>query len=333
MNRLFLILLHNNLIKKKLLFYNHLKFKAMKEYLFLQFKMLNRQLTEWGVEPIIGYIIGSISFIGLSIKLFEQTEYAEYIYVAVALSFVIKFSETNRNEFLKLCYQKKEYIQLRIIENLIFSLPFVLFLIFKEKYLFAFLLLISICLLAVIDLKSRSSYTIPTPFYKHPFEFTVGFRTNYLVFFVAYFLTFMSISVGNFNLGIFSLILALVACLNYYTITEDEFYVWIFSSTPKEFIRYKLKNILYYSTILCLPILLSLSVYFYSKIDIILGFQCLGYLFIFTTLLAKYSVYPEKLNIRFGIVIAITIWLPPLLLLIIPYLYIESIKKLKELLQ
>ena len=143
----------------------------------------------------------------------------------------------------------------------------------------------------------------------------------------------MSISFGNFNLGLFSLILVLLSCLNYYTNSENEFYVWIFSLTPKEFIMYKLKNIILYSTILSLPILISLSVFFFTKIDIMLGFQCLGYLFIFTTMLAKYSVFPEKLNIKFGIVFALTLWLPPLLLLIIPYLYIQSTKKLKEILQ
>jgi hypothetical protein len=50
-------------------------------------------------------------------------------------------------------------------------------------------------------------------------------------------------------------------------------------------------------------------------------------------MLAKYSVFPEKLNIRFIIVFALTLLLPPLLLLIIPYLYIQSTKKLKEILQ
>jgi hypothetical protein len=305
----------------------------MKEYFILQFKMLNRQLTEWGIEPIIGYIVGFLAFIGISIKLFEKTQFAEYIYIALALSLIIKINEVNRNDFLKLCYFKIEYIKLRIIENLIVSIAFIIFLILQEKYLSSILLLISACLLSLIDLKNKSSFTLPTPFYKYPFEFTVGFRTNYFIYFFAYFLTFMSISVNNFNLGIFSLILTLLSCLNYYTNSEDEFYVWMFSLTPKEFIRYKLKTIIKYSTILCLPIIISLSICFYTKIDLIIGFQCLGYLFIFTTMLAKYSVFPQKLNIRYGIIFALTLWFPPLLLLIIPYLYIQSTKKLKEILQ
>jgi hypothetical protein len=34
----------------------------MKEHFILQFKMLNRQLTEWGIEPIIGYFVASVAF-------------------------------------------------------------------------------------------------------------------------------------------------------------------------------------------------------------------------------------------------------------------------------
>jgi hypothetical protein len=305
----------------------------MKEYFILQFKMLNRQLTERGIEPIIGYVIGLFAFIGISIKLFEKTQFAEYIYIVLALSLVIKLNEVKRNDFLKLCYSKVEYVKLRIIENLIVSIAFITFLLIQEKYLSSILLSISVGIFSLIDIKNKSSFTVPTLFYKYPFEFAVGFRTNYFIYLFAYLLTFMSIYVDNFNLGVFSLILTLLSCLNYYTNSEDEFYVWVFSLSPKEFIRYKLKNIIQYSTILCLPIIISLSLFFYTKIDIILGVQCLGYLFIFTTMLAKYSVFPEKLNIRFGIVFALTLWLPPLLLLIIPYLYIQSTKKLKKILQ
>ena len=305
----------------------------MKEYFILQFKMLNRQLTEWGIEPVIGYIVGLFAFIGISIKLFEKFQFAEYIYIVFTLSLIIKLNEINRNDFLKLCYSKTVYTKIRIVENLIVSIAFITFLLFQEKYLSSIFLFISVCLFSLIDLKTKSSFTLPTPFYKHPFEFIVGFRSNYFIYFFAYFLTFMSISVDNFNLGIFALIITLFSCLNYYTNSENEFYVWVFSLSPKEFLKYKLKYIIQYSTILCLPIIISLSLFFFTKIEIILGFQFLGYLFIFTTMLAKYSVFPEKLNIKFKIVFALTLWLPPLLLATIPYLYIQSTKKLKEILQ
>jgi hypothetical protein len=40
-------------------------------------------------------------------------------------------------------------------------------------------------------------------------------------------------------------------------------------------------------------------------------------------MLAKYSEFPEKLTIKHFILFGITIWLPPLLLLLVPYLYID----------
>lgn len=295
--------------------------------------MLNRQLTEWGIEPVVGYLVGIFAFIGISVQLFEKTQFAEYIYIVLALSLVIKLNVIDRNDFLKLCYSNTQFIGIRIVENLIISIAFVAFLVFQEKYWSSILLFILAFLFSLIDLKNKSSFTLPTPFYKHPFEFTVGFRSNYFIYFFAYFLTFMSIRVGNFNLGIFSLILISLSCINYFINSEDEFYVWIFSLTPKEFIRYKFLNIVQYSTILSLPIIISLALFFYTKIDIILGIQFLGFLFIFTTMLAKYSVFPEKLNIRFAIVIALTVSLPPLLLLIIPYLYLQSTRILKEILE
>jgi hypothetical protein len=305
----------------------------MKEYFTLQLKILNRELTEWGVIPVFGYFIAIAGFIGVSTTLFEKTQYAEYAYILLALSIVIKLAEVSRNEFLKLWYSKSEYFKLRIIENFIIATPFIFFLIFKEKYMSSFLLLIATGLLTVINFNKKPNFVLPTPFSKNPFEFTVGFRINYFLYLFAYFLAFMSIIVNNFNLGIFSLIVALLGCLTYYTTSEKEFYVWIFSLSPKEFLVYKLKNIIQYSTLLCLPIIVSLSLCFYTKIDIILGFQCLGYLFIFTTMLAKYSVFPENINMRFAVVFAFIVWLPPLLLIIIPYLYIQSTKKLKEILK
>lgn len=305
----------------------------MKSYFSLQFRMLNRQLTEWGIEPLFGYLLGLFAFIGISIQLFEQTLYGEYIYILIALSFILQRNEVKKAEFLQLCFSKFDYYKIRIIENLIISIGFICFLVVQECYLSSLLLLLSTVLFSIIDYKTNFSFTIPTPFHKHPFEFTIGFRNNFYMYLFSYFLTCMSISANNFNLGVFSLLLTLLSCLSYFTNSENEFYVWMFSMTPKEFIRYKLKTIILYSTLLALPVLVSLSLFFPTEIDLVIGFQCLGYLFIFTTMLAKYSIFPQKLNVQSGIVFALTLWFPALLFVILPYLYVQSIQKLKEILQ
>lgn len=294
--------------------------------------MSKRQLTEWGIEPLLGYSLGFFIFLVLSFQLFKKTQYADIIYVGIALSQIIKLNEIARNNFLKLTYTTIDYLKLRIIENWTVSSPFVIFLIYNNNYLSAIVLLISSTLLVMFVMKSKSNYYIPTPFFRYPFEFTTGFRTNFILFVLAYFLTIISIVVSNFNLGIFSLIIALMGCASYFTNPEHKFYIWIYSLRPKDFLYTKTKMIVLYSTILCLPIVICLSIFYYNKIDIILGIQILGYLFIYMTMLAKYSVFPEKLNLRYGIVLAFTLWFPPIIVFIIPYLYIESTKKLKNIL-
>ena len=194
----------------------------MKEYFTLQFKLFNRQLTEWGIEPILGYALGLFIFFVLSFELFKKTQYADVIYIGIALSLLIKSNEEARNNFLKLTYPTIDYLKLRIIENWIISSPFVIFLIYNNNYLFASSLLISSSLLILLVLKSKSNYYIPTPFFKYPFEFTIGFRTNFILFLFAYFLTIMSLVVSNFNLGIFSLIITLMGCVSYFTNSENK---------------------------------------------------------------------------------------------------------------
>jgi hypothetical protein len=55
-------------------------------------------------------------------------------------------------------------------------------------------------------------------------------------------------------------------------------------------------------------------------------------LFLWTVILAKYSAYPGEMNLPEGMIIAISIYFPPLLLAIIPFFYTKSIRKLKYIL-
>lgn len=303
--------------------------KKMKHYFSLQFKLQNRQLKDLGIEPILAYVFGILIFFGLSNLCFEKYEFAVYGYLLVALSLIFQLNQTDRNNFLKLCFSKSDFFKVRILENLIISALFVIFLIYKKQYEFSVLLFILICFASFFDFNNKFSFTFPTPFFQHPFEFIVGFRTYFFNIIIAYFLTFMAIYVNNFNLGIFALIVIILTCLQFFTTTENIFYVWIFALTPKQFLRYKFKTIFWFTTILCFPTLLSLCIFFFSKIQIILVFQCLGFWIIGTVMLAKYSVFPNKIDLRLGIVMALTLLLPPILIGITPYLYQQSIQKLK----
>jgi hypothetical protein len=86
------------------------------------------------------------------------------------------------------------------------------------------------------------------------------------------------------------------------------------------------------ATLLVLPILLSLLVFYPSDYTVILLFFVMGLLFLWTVILAKYSAYPGEMNLPEGITIAFSLYFPPLLLAMIPIFYTKSIRKLKHLL-
>jgi hypothetical protein len=305
----------------------------MKEYFKLQLRILNRHLIEFGVNPGLVYVVVVFLFYHLSIKLFNEITYAPIVYTFISISFIVKIAEEDKVKFLKSVFTKEVFLKIRFIENIFISIPFLAFLLFYKEFLFS-VILFSISLLFVfINFNRKSNFTIKTPFYKHPFEFCVGFRKTFLVNIFAFFLCFMAIKVNNLGLGIFSFLLIQLTCLLFYTEPENSYFVWIYSMNAKEFIRYKFRIIVLYSSILCLPIIISLLIFFPTEYALIIGILCLSYLFILTAMLAKYAAFPDKITIREGVILAFLAWFPPILILVIPYLYFESVKKLNTILK
>lgn len=305
----------------------------MKYYFTLQYKMLNRQLTDFGINPVVAYILITLLFTTASKYLFNKAGYTAYIYALIPIILVTMLSEIKRNEFLKSCFSKNRYKRIRLIENSLTATPFSLFLIYEQKYIIAVSLFALANLLSFISLSKSYNFTIPTPFFKYPFEFTVGFRNSIYLIIAAYILAVIAIVTGNFNLGIFAMIILLLSCMSFYVTPEQPFYVWMYSLNSKSFIRDKIKILLFYTTALCLPVTLSLTIFFFDKVWLITGLQGLGYLYIVTALFSKYANFPKQIILPEVIILGISIVFPPLLFLLIPYFYIRSQKRLKEILE
>ncbi len=301
----------------------------MKYYFALQYKMLNRKLLAFGLPPILGYLFSMIAFLVLSYFLFIKTSYAIYLHAFIAVSFLSILSEKHRNDFLKSCFSDQAYLKIRAIENTLMVLPFCLFLIGMNAWLVAIVLLLIANILVFFNTNHQFNYTIPTPFYRFPFEFTVGFRKAFLVFPFAYFLLYMGIIANNFNLGIFTLLIIFGTCMSFYAKPEKSYFVWIFAQNPHQFLWSKIKIAIGYSSLLCLPILISLGIFFPDKIWIVIGLLCVGYLYLSAVILAKYAAFPKEISVPQGIIFSLGIWLPPLLLGIIPYFYKKAIQQLK----
>ena len=305
----------------------------MKPYFQLQFRMLSRKMTAFGIPPVLGFGIIPVLFFAMSELLFRKTEYASYLYVFLAISFVTQLSEAKRNAFLKSIFNQPNYLKLRAMENGILVSPFLLFLAYKEQFLLMLIASLGAMAMALLHFSASVNTTLPTPFGKKPFEFTVGFRRTFLLFPAAYFLTFMAILADNFNLGIFSLLTIGITCLSYYAKPENEYFVWNYNLTPQQFLVEKVKTGFLQFTLLSLPVLVALGIFFPDNALVLMAFFALCLVYLATLIFVKYAAFPHEINVFQAIAVGFSFIVPPILLVITPLFYIQAVKALNTILK
>ena len=305
----------------------------MKPYFQLQFRMLSRKITAFGIPPVLGFGIIPVLFFAMSELLFRKTEYAPYLYVFLAISFVTQLSEAKRNAFLKSIFNQPNYLKLRAMENGILATPFLLFLAYKGQFLLMLIASLGAMAMALLHFNASINTTLPTPFGKKPFEFTVGFRRTFSLFPAAYFLTFMAILADNFNLGIFSLLTIGITCLSYYAKPENEYFVWNYNLTPQQFLVEKVKTGFLQFTLLSLPVLVALSIFFPGDALVLMAFFALCLVYLATLIFVKYAAFPHEINVFQAIAVGISFIVPPILLVITPLFYIQAVKAFNTILK
>jgi hypothetical protein len=290
-------------------------------------------MQDFGLHPVIGYALSLIAFAGFSFLLFYKIKFAEYIYIIIPVYLSFNLSETNRNDFLKSCFNSKDYKIIRVIENWIVALPFIVFLLYKHCLLTPAILIVLVSLSSLMNTKTRFSVVILTPFFKRPFEFTVGFRNTFYLFIVSCILTGIALFVDNFNLGIFALVLVYLTTWTYYLKPEKDYFVWIYSLSPLKFILQKMKTAWLYSSLLALPVILFLGTFYPENTGILLVGCLLGYAFLILMISAKYSAYPNEINLPQLVLIILCFCFPPLLIVAIPFLSAQSVTQLNRILK
>ncbi|MFN6079418.1 MAG: ABC transporter permease, partial [Bacteroidota bacterium] len=255
-----------------------------------------------------------------------------YLVILSCLSFQFQLSEKNRTDFLQSTFGDKTKNKIRILENLMVSIPFVSILLYKSLIIEAGILVLCSISFALVSFHAHFNLSIPTPFSNRPFEFSTGFRRTFYLFPMAYALAFIAINVDNFNLGVFSFLLIFLTTLGFYSKPEQEYYVWVHAETPGKFLKNKMLHASKNAAFLTAPILISMLIFYPADFALISGFFMVGLLFLWTIILAKYSAYPGEMNLPEGMIVAFSLFFPPLLLAVIPFFYLKSVNKLKFLL-
>jgi hypothetical protein len=300
----------------------------VKLYFSIQQKRLGRLLKSSGANPIAALILVFIGFSAITYGLFINIEKAPIIYVAIAVSLLFTLSEAKRNHFLKNCFSRITYLKIRLVENALVITPFLIGALVFKVFLWLPALLAVAAVGSFYVINKSVNLTIPTPYYKKPFEFIIGFRKTIIAFIVSYALTIIAIKVENYGLGVFALAIQMLALTFFYMNgSEPHIYVWIHSKTPKQFLNHKLKTGLIQSLFLSLPILIIMSILNPGFLWINLTVFVLGLLYLITAILFKYAYYPSMTMVQeMGFVACL--FTPPILLVAIPLLYIKATKNL-----
>ncbi len=293
---------------------------------------MERQLNDCGVNPIVACIILIAGFIFYSIYVFSTAPYPHYIYALSAIGIIGTLGTKDRNIFLKIVFNAKVYQIIRILENSLLVLPFVIFLTVKTEFLVAVALFIIVGIMALINYNRNIDIVIPAVFFKTPFEFIIGFRKSLLVIIACYFIIFMAIRYDNFGLAVFAMLILLFTCTSFYFIPENVFYVWIFNSSPKQFLLQKMKIAFLHTLILSLPVLMCIGFFFQDKLWVVLLIEIAGVLLIITALLSKYAQFPTAISPAKLLALVFSAWFPPMIIAFAIVFYFQSNRSLKNIL-
>ena len=305
----------------------------MKYYFQLQFKILCRKLTAFGIPPVIGFIIGGIAFYYLSNSLFSIREHANYIYTAISIGVLFKINNHHKSNFVKAHFTTINYLKIQFLEKFLAVLPFIVFLIYKKEFLAVFIVVATAILATFFNFRNNNTIYIPTPFSKKPFEFSVGFRKTFFVFPLCYALALISSQVDNVNLGVFALIVIFMITTIYYTNREPVIYIWMHHHTPKEFIQFKVKQGVIYLIALQLPATLILAVAFPEHFFMLLFILIISALALCVRILMKYAITNNKgMNLAEGFIYWVSVLIFPFLLILLIRYYKQAVHKLSHIL-
>ena len=287
-------------------------------------------MREFGINPVIVYILLLGLFIGFVKALYYRAEgYAAWVLIGACLMAQMPLCNKERSDFLQTTFGKGKKTKIRIIENLIISLSFVVALLLNQCFNQVAIIITLSIVSSLVTFKENAGFVIPTPFAKHPFEFTAGFRYTFYLIALVYTITVIAMNVNNLNLGLATIVAVYLIAASYYSKPENEYYVWIFAKTPRKFLRYKVLQAIKNAFFMALPPIALLSICYFSEILLILIAIAAGTIFLITMILAKYSSFPDGIGMSVTIMLILVLMFPPSVLVAIPYFYYRSINKLK----
>jgi len=116
--------------------------------------------------------------------------------------------------------------------------------------------------------------------------------------------------------------------MSYYFRPEHKYFVWIYSENSKGFIKRKILSSFVCAFLLTGPGMISICLAFPEYIMATIALYATSYVFLASIILAKYSAFPDEISLPQGILYAISLWFPPMLIFVLPVFYKQAKRKL-----
>ncbi len=300
-------------------------------YFKLKWQILQRHITDADAPLPIGVLLMGGLFYALSNLLFKSTPLAHQIYVVLGFGLMLTNNHPLKLGFIKATCNKTDFLKIRLFENLLYGLPFMIFILFYSFNILYVLYLFWAAILSTYSTHVPQSNTVfPTPF-KKPYEFIIGVRKGYLFVVAVYIVFVMGLLNDNYNLMLASIFGIFLICMFFYQTPEHEYYIWNYALTVKSFLTHKIKIAITQSSMLILPLCLITFIFYPLKTHFTMLVVILGYLYIIMAILSKYAIFPNTFSIQQIFMFFFVFYIPPIIVLSIPFLWPRAIKNLHNL--
>jgi len=301
-------------------------------YFSLMADIVLRHIRSWGLRPWVFFIIVGPAFVVFSALLFDRTDYAPSLYAGLALYVVFHLNGASRLVFLRNHFGLQKSRIVRLIENALCVLPFLVFLLYMRDYYIAAGLMTLICALVFFPSQRIIPWVVPTPFGRRPYEFLTGFRKTFPLLLLLAVLMYQAVAAGNFNFAAGITGFVFLIMISYYSEVEEAYFVWIHAYTPGRFLQYKIKYALLHGVILASPFVLTCLLIDPGQWYVIALVVIYGLVYLVAVVLARYAAFPHQIDLIQGILLGIAFVLPPVLLYVIFLFYRRSIRSLNQIL-
>lgn len=269
------------------------------EYFRLRFIIIIRSFSEINFFVLlVGVSFLVIFFFTFFTVLFNSTSFPNYITICLYGCTVVSLNINRKDySFIKKIFSKGSLFWIKLVENIIISIPFIVILIVKEFYFDGILILVFGLFLTKFHFKISNSHVIIQPFAKFDYEWISAFRKYFLLpilFFIGY---LIGLKVNSYMIGLVcAIIYSLQLCLPFEGIPEKPILIWQMKQTAVSFLKFKLIRTLAYS-VFSLALFFTLILFFPDQLYVTIYAWSICLLTIVGMLFIKYSQYPSVVSI------------------------------------